>query len=220
MENKQADENKFQNMAKIINKNAQKLIQLTNDILDITKIETRNMNLNKELFNLMELIFDIIQDYKDQLKDENVKLTYKFLYYNQTGSIKKEDSVMKENNIDGTNGKYNITIFADKTRINQVISNLLNNAIKFTNEGTIDIVIGRKNYDEKKVFINVKDTGSGIDQTIIPKLFSKFITKSKDGTGLGLFISKSIVVSHGGQMYAYNNIDDKGATFGFSLPII
>ncbi len=97
---------------------------------------------------------------------------------------------------------------------------MLNNAIKFTNEGTIDIVIWRKNYDEKKVFINVKDTGTGIDQSIIPKLFSKFITKSKEGTGLGLYISKSIVESHGGQIYAYNNIDDKGATFGFSLPLM
>ncbi len=100
---------------------------------------------------------------------------------------------MKENSINGTKDKYNISIFADKTRINQVISNLLNNAIKFTNEGTIDIVIEKKDgYDEeeKKVFINVKDTGTGIDQSIISKLFSKFITKSKEGTGLGLYIKK------------------------------
>ncbi len=105
MENKLADKNEFQNMIKIINRNAKKLIQLTNDILDVTKIETRNMKLNKEVFNLMDLIFDIIQDYKDQLKDKNVKLTYKFLYYNQPDNIKKERSIVKENSINGTKGK-------------------------------------------------------------------------------------------------------------------
>ncbi len=219
MKNKPKDENEFQNIIKIINRNAKKLIQLTNDILDVTKIETNNLILNKELFNLMDLISDIIQDYDDQIHNENVKLICNFIYCDKTCSIK--DILIKDNNIFEIKGKHNISIFADKTRINQVISNLLNNAIKFTNKGTIDIIIEKNDDDEKKVLINVKDTGHGIDQTIIPKLFSKFTTKSKgEGTGLGLFISKSIIESHGGQIYAYNNIDDKGATFGFSLPFV
>ena len=110
-------------------------------------------------------------------------------------------------------------IFADRARINQVISNLLNNAIKFPDKGFIDIIMEKK-YIDNKVFINIKDTGQGIDQIILPKLFSKFTTKSKGGTGLGLFISKKIIEAHGGQIYAYNNKDGKGSTFGFSLPLV
>ncbi|HXS61208.1 MAG TPA: HAMP domain-containing sensor histidine kinase [Candidatus Sulfopaludibacter sp.] len=203
------DEKEFHNIAKTINRNAKKLIQLTNDILDITKIETNNLNLNKELFNLGDLISDIIEDYKDQLDNENVKLASKFIYSSKPDE-KKEN---REEN------KCNISVFADRTRINQVISNLLNNAIKFTNKGFINIMIEKK-YTENKVNISVKDTGCGIDQIILPKLFSKFATKSKGGTGLRLYISKNIIEAHGGQIYANNNRDGKGATFGFSLPII
>ena len=218
MENKPKDENDFRNIIKIINRNAKKLIRLTNDILDVTKIETNNFILNKELFNLMDVISDVIQDYDNQINNENVKLICNFVYCNQTYSIKKH-LLIKNNNGDVINDKYDISIFADKTRISQVISNLLDNAIKFTEEGTVYIVIEKKDVSEKKVLINIKDTGYGIDQTIITKLFSKFTTKSKGGTGLGLFISKSIIESHGGNMHAYNN-RDKGATFGFSLPLL
>ncbi len=218
MWNKPKDENDFQNIAKIINRNAKKLIQLTNDILDVTKIETNNLVLNKELFSLMDLMSDIIQDYDDQLKDENVKLICNFLDCNKTFSIK--DILIKDNNINEIKSKSDISIYADKTRISQVISNLLSNAIKFTNEGTIEIIFEKKEDYENKALINIKDTGQGIDQSIIPKLFSKFTTKSKGGTGLGLFISKSIIESHGGKIHAYNNKDGKGATFGFSLPLV
>jgi two-component system, OmpR family, sensor histidine kinase VicK len=212
MENKPLDEKEFHNIVKSINRNAKKLIQLTNDILDITKIETNNLNLNKELFNMGDLISDIIEDYKDQLDNENVKLASKFIYSSKPDEKKEGE--------DGENkNKYNISVFADRTRITQVISNLLNNAIKFTNRGFIDIVIEKK-YAENKVNISVKDTGCGIDQIILPKLFSKFATKSKGGTGLGLYISKNIIDAHGGQIYANNNKDDKGSTFGFSLSLI
>ncbi len=212
MENKPTDENEFYNIVKSINRNAKKLIQLTNDILDITKIETNNLNLNKEFFNLGDLISDIIEDYKDQLDNENVKLASKFIYLSEPDEKKEAE--------DGENkNKYNISVFADRTRINQVISNLLNNAIKFTNKGFVDIIIEKK-YNENKVNISVKDTGCGIDQIILPKLFSKFATKSKGGTGLGLYISKNIIDAHGGQIYANNNKDDNGSTFGFSLPLI
>jgi two-component system, OmpR family, sensor histidine kinase VicK len=203
-------ENEFHNIVKTINRNAKKLIQLTNDILDITKIDTNNLNLNKELFNLGDLISDIIEDYNNQLDNENVKLISKFIYSNKIVGKKGEE---------GEQNKNNIRIFADRARINQVISNLLNNAIKFTDKGFIDIIIEKK-YAENKVNISVKDTGCGIDQIIFPKLFSKFATKSKGGTGLGLYISKNIIEAHDGQIYANNNKDGKGSTFGFSLPLI
>jgi signal transduction histidine kinase len=171
------------------------------------------LNLNKELFNLGDLISDIIEDYRDQIDNENVKLASKFIYSNKVDE-KKGGGEGDENK-----NKYDISIFADRTRINQVISNLLNNAIKFTDKGLICIILEKK-YTENKVTISVKDTGCGIDQIILPKLFSKFATKSKGGTGLGLHISKNIIEAHYGRIYASNNKDVKGSTFGFSLPFI
>jgi two-component system sensor histidine kinase VicK len=114
--------------------------------------------------------------------------------------------------------KQDVFVEADKVRINEVISNLLKNAIQFTKEGTITIAAAEKmNYNE--VLISIKDTGTGIDPEIMPRLFTKFISKSVAGTGLGLFISKSIIEAHGGKIWAENNADGKGATFAFSLPL-
>ena len=106
----------------------------------------------------------------------------------------------------------------------QVILNLLNNAIKFTNEGTIVITataVQEKNGHNDIVIVSVRDTGQGIDSEILPRLFTKFATKAEaGGTGLGLFISKSIIEAHGGRIWAQNNAGGKGATFSFSLPIV
>ena len=113
--------------------------------------------------------------------------------------------------------KQDIIVEADKVRIG-VISNLLKNAIHFTNEGTIHIAAAEK-MDYNEVIVSVKDTGLGIDPEIFPRLFTKFATGSVTGTGLGLFISKSIVEAHGGKIWAQNNPDGIGATFYFSLPL-
>ncbi|HYY50427.1 MAG TPA: HAMP domain-containing sensor histidine kinase, partial [Nitrososphaeraceae archaeon] len=111
-----------------------------------------------------------------------------------------------------------ILIEADKGRIIQVVDNLLSNALKFTNEGTISISVERK--DGQVVVVNVKDNGQGIHSSILPKLFTKFASKSQTGgTGLGLFISKNIIEAHGGKIWAENNADSRGATFSFSLPL-
>jgi len=120
------------------------------------------------------------------------------------------------------NGKHYI-INADTQRITQVVTNLLNNAVKFTEEnkecGSISISLEEvKNADCQDVIINVKDAGTGIDKEILPRLFTKFATKSTKGTGLGLFICKSMVEAHNGKIWAENNKDAKGATFSFSLP--
>jgi signal transduction histidine kinase len=111
----------------------------------------------------------------------------------------------------------NIFVKADRLRLSQVISNLVRNAIKFTKEG--DILIAVRKDDDSRVIVSVKDTGSGIDPEIEPRLFSKFASKSFEGTGLGLFICKSIVEAHDGRIWAENNADGKGATFSFSIPI-
>jgi signal transduction histidine kinase len=113
--------------------------------------------------------------------------------------------------------KEGIFIEADKNRINQVISNLLSNAIKFTDEGTISITTVP---NTNEIVVSITDTGPGIDSEILPRLFTKFATKSRTGTGLGLFISKSIIDAHRGKIWGKNNYPEgKGATFGFSLPV-
>ena len=119
-----------------------------------------------------------------------------------------------------------VLIDADRAKITQVIFNLLSNAIKFTKKGTITIKSEKKEEEQQQkediqqeVIVSIKDTGEGIDHEILPRLFSKFATKSYHGTGLGLFISKSIVQAHSGRIWAENNADGKGATFYFSLPL-
>ena len=116
----------------------------------------------------------------------------------------------------------NIYIEADKYKISQVVYNLLNNAIKFTNEGSITISVKRKDgkvENKKAIVVSVKDTGKGIDSEMLPRLFTRFATKSFSGTGLGLFVSKYIVEAHGGEIWAENNVEGKGATFSFTLPL-
>ena len=98
----------------------------------------------------------------------------------------------------------------------------MSNAIKFTKEGSIHVTTEKKtgnNDGNNFVVISVVDTGTGIDPGILPKLFSKFTTKSDMGIGLGLYISKNIVEAHGGTIWAENNTNEKGATFYFSLPL-
>ena len=176
-------------------RNAKRLQRLSEDILDVTKIETKSLDLKKELFNLDEMILDSISDSKNQITREN------------------KDNSLKLQLIESEA----IFIEADRTRINQVMSNLLSNAIKFTNEGSISVTKDKSKSNE--ILVSVKDTGSGLDSEILPRLFSKFATNSSGGTGIGLFISKSIVEAHGGRIWAENNADGKGATFTFSLPL-
>jgi signal transduction histidine kinase len=188
---------------KVIIRNAEKLKELATNILDVSRIESQLLVLNKEQFNLDELISSIISEYNESQKEDKLLVEFK--------------------------GDRNIIVKADKTKIAQVLSNLLNNAVKFTKqepEGTISISCQRKNddkdYTNNYVLVKVKDRGKGIDHEIFPRLFSKFITtsiSSDHGIGLGLFVSRAIIESHGGKIWAKNNSDGKGATFTFSLPI-
>jgi signal transduction histidine kinase len=190
-------------------RSAKRLGRLTGDILDLTRIDSRSLRLNKEQLSLDEVILHAIQDIRS----------------NQIGHYKKGRVSVIYDSRAGKEGEF--VIEADKVRLTQVISHILGNAIRFTNEGTITINIDRKaitsssnsSSDQKGVIISIKDTGTGIDSQIFSRLFSKFATKSENGTGLGLFISKSIVEAHGGKIWAENNADGIGATFAFSLPL-
>jgi two-component system sensor histidine kinase VicK len=168
------------------------LFRLSQDILYVSKIESHSLDLKKERFNLNDVILNIIEDYINQAEKEG-KIDIKLLYE------PRED----------------IFVEADRGRLNQVISNLISNAVKFTKEGTIFVNAEKK--DKQQVIVSIKDSGIGIDPQIQPRLFTKFATKSHTGTGLGLFISKNIIEAHGGRIWAENNSNGKGATFSFSF---
>jgi two-component system sensor histidine kinase VicK len=184
-------------------RNAKRLQRLTSDILDVTKIESHSLNLNKEQFELSNVISNCISDIEDQ--DEKVRNGKLELFYEPS--------------------KQDIFVEADRVRISQVISNLLNNAVKFTEDGavSIDVVVKENNNNGNIIIVSVKDSGEGIDPEILPKLFTKFATNSEKGTGLGLFICKSIVEAHGGRVWTQSDNTGgerrTGATFCFSLPI-
>jgi two-component system, OmpR family, sensor histidine kinase VicK len=196
----------------IVYRNSKKLQTLANNILDVTRIESNSLRLNKKRTDLSDAILSAVKDMKTHILNGKSKIIYE---------------------------PQKIFLEVDRERITQVVSNLLSNAVKFTQEGEIRITtditrrrerldhredVGRGNTtsstgDDEKVIISIRDSGVGISPDIQPKLFSKFVTKSFDGIGLGLFISKSIVEAHGGKLWGEDNADGKGATFVFSLPI-
>jgi len=205
----QIKDSKQQEFLDVIVRSAKRLQRLSEDILDVTRIESHNLMLRKEKFNLNEIISNAISDITNQvIVKENKENSIKLEFTNSRDKGKGEDG--------GEQGNSPAIIEADKGRISQVVSNLLANAVKFTNEGTVKVATEKK---DNEIVISIKDTGAGIDPEILPRLFTKFATTSTTGTGLGLFISKSIVEAHGGRIWAKNNSDGKGATFYFSLPL-
>ena len=191
-------ESTFIDALDIVIRNAIRLQSLTEDILDVQKIESNTLQLNKESLDLNALISDLVSNYKKQLLNE-----------------KKEGISL------ATELNFSKPIFlnADRHRLVRVIDNLLNNSIKFTKKGTIVTAVKEEEDHQRKLIVSVKDTGNGIDPDILPKLFSKFATKSYHGTGLGLYICKGIIEAHGGKIWGQNNAGGNGATFTFSLPL-
>ena len=187
----------YQEFISIISRNARRLKSLTEDILDVSKIESKSLDLRNNVFDLVAAINDLLDDYRNDR--ESLSKRYEILF----------DCKFK-----------NALVIGDRQRILQVIHNLLNNALNFTKHGsiTLSLLEKTKNANAKEWNIAIKDEGEGIDSEIIPRLFTKFATKSEHGIGLGLYISKSIIEAHGGRIWAKNNIDGKGATFIFSLP--
>ncbi|MGH9974902.1 MAG: sensor histidine kinase [Nitrososphaeraceae archaeon] len=171
--------------------NAKRLDRLASDILDVTRIESKTLKLNKEDFDVDHLVQRAIRETTERQLSANSK------------------------NLEIIYEPFHCNIFADKAKILQVITNLIDNAVKFTDEGKISVSVIRI---KKGIEITIKDTGSGIESQIMPKLFSKFVSSSENGTGLGLFISKKIVEAHGGTIWAENN-EVGGATFKFTLPL-
>ena len=199
------NEQQLDDSLNLIHRNAKRLKRLAEDILDVSKIEGQSLILNKERLNLNDVISNAIQDIKNHIDDTigGVQVMY----------IKADDVIFLE---------------ADRYRVTQVVTNLLNNAVKFVKgyDGTVSISIEKKedvDSGQEIALVSVRDTGTGIDPDIFPRLFEKFASKSFKGTGLGLFICKSIVETHGGRIWAENNrgvVGENGATFYFTLPIV
>ncbi len=183
-------------MVEIINRNAKRLEKLTNNLLDVTRIENNNsLELRKERFTIDSVIRDCIIDVSQHIGKKNLKFSY----------VPADDN-------------QQVIIKADRTRIAQVLMNLLENSVNYSQEGIITVTT-TIDPDANSITVSVKDTGSGINPDIIPRLFSKFVTASEKGTGLGLYISKKIIEAHGGKIWAENNKDGEGAIFAFTLPL-
>jgi signal transduction histidine kinase len=214
-------DNESRELMDVIIRSAKRLQRLSQDILDVTRVESGLLNLNKERFDLKQIISNAVDDHRNQIRTskKNITLVYGFDGKGD-GKQKGQAGEQQEHLPEGLPIQDNddtMIVEADKGRITQVLDNLLDNALKFANEGAISISIESR---DGQAIISVKDNGQGIDPDILPKLFTKFASKSvKGGTGLGLFISKSIVEAHGGKIWAQNNRDGKGATFSFSLPL-
>lgn len=182
-----------------IKRNAERLQKLAINLLDVSRIESQTLKLRKEIININEKIVNVKKDIENQ---SPYALAIRILIIEP-----------RENNP--------IYVQADKIRLYEVLANLLSNAMKFTQKGTILIstdIRSNTNNNRDEVIIRISDTGMGIHPEILPRLFTKFATRSDRGTGLGLFICKGIVEAHGGRIWAENNSDGKGATFSFTLP--
>ena len=175
-------------------RNAKRLDRLAADILDVTNIEGKSLKLNKASFDIDEILSELVTEYSRQIEGDLAK--------NKKLTISYEP--------------IHVKIFADRYRITQVISNIINNAIKFTDQGVISII---GNVNDKELSVQISDTGKGIDGEIVSRLFDKFVSRSEQGTGLGLFISKNIIESHGGTISGFNQENGTGATFIFTLPL-
>jgi signal transduction histidine kinase len=175
-------------------RNASRLKLLSNNLLDLTRIQSNTLVIRKEKFDITGLISTIVDDFQNQIKISmvNPEVDLKFEYDGQ------------------------MFILADKERIAQAVTNIVNNAVKFTEKGTIHVLL--KN-EKDRITVSVNDNGPGIDPEIMPNLFTKFTTKHHSGTGVGLYISKKIIEAHDGQIWARNRSNGKGSVFAFSLPI-
>ncbi len=194
---------KEQESLDVIIRNAERLQRLAENILDTSRIESQRLTLRKGKFKLNGLLFNIVQTYCK--------------YTTNCASSGKDVSVLYEP------PNENIVVEADKERISQVVRNIIGNALEFTNEGNVIVTLRKERQQEKEgrqsAVVTVTDTGCGIDPAIMPRIFEKFVKNSDKGTGLGLFVSKSIIQAHQGRIWVQNNTEgEKGATFCFSLP--
>jgi signal transduction histidine kinase len=191
LSNKNLDAGHIEDLVRIIIKNAKKIQILTDNILEAARIDSHLLTLNMEEFDLVELVKDLLKDLKNQIRDKKMSL------------------LLKSN-------QESISLVADKLRLSQVFLNIINNAINVAQQGEIIVFLERQ--DDNTVLVRITDNGPGIPSNLKDKIFNKFVTGSKSGTGLGLYICKNIIEKHGGKIWADNN-KNKGANFNFTMPM-
>ena len=210
------DPQQHRKLVEIIIRNARKLENLAEDILDVTRIESGHLQLSMEKIDLHELVENVVSDFQEVIKNE----------FDKKEKVSKAIICLKveypDDRVDPN--REHPVVLADANRIVQVITNLLSNAVKFSNQGDaalITVTRGMRVIDGKSMaIVSISDQGQGINPEIVPRLFQKFISGSEKGTGLGLYISKSIVNAHGGEIWAESNKSGIGATFVFTLPLL
>jgi two-component system sensor histidine kinase VicK len=204
----------------IISRNAERLLKLSEDILQASRIETGRLRLYIEQVNLntliLEVITDVEQKYRQLIKPPAIETADMHSLIMHIVGERVDGDARKA--ITFEPGEPILMVECDKGKIGEVLFNIIDNAMKFIDERDGSIVVSTR-LSGPNVMVSVKDNGSGIDPSIKDKMFQKFTTRSEKGSGLGLFISKSIVEAHGGTIWAGNNSDGKGATFSFSLPV-
>lgn len=211
------DPEQHRKLVQVIVRNAHKLENLAEDILDVARIESGGLQLSMKIVDLYELVESVVHDFQAAIENE----------FDKNESSNKVVIHLKDEYPDGRadpNRENSTVVFVDSNRIVQVITNLLSNSVKFSKQpdgATITVTLGIRMIDGKYMaIVSISDQGQGINPEIAPRLFQKFISGSEKGTGLGLYISKNIVKAHGGEIWAENNKNGSGATFLFTLPLL
>lgn len=195
---------KYDEMMKIIHFYSLKLAKHVNNMIDITEIENNTFVLNKESFDLVKLVKEIINHFN------------------------KNSFVITEKNLNLVTNFNKVQVYADKIRIRSIIENLIINAMEISETKNVNIIIdiakisnrfGKRDSKETNVVVGIKDDGSGLDKQIYPNLFNKYVSNSRDGLGLGLYMAKQVMSRHGRQIWAKNNNTSQGSTFYLSLPM-
>jgi len=196
MESKLPDEHL--DFVETIKVSSENLLGVINNILDYSKIESGNIEVEMHPFKLNTIIEEVIEMLSPKAKEKNIKLIF--------------------------HPEMNLYILSDQVKIKQILINLVNNAIKFTPKGEVVIKVSSENYlgNQKKIFFSIIDTGIGIPQEKADRLFKSFsqidssTTRKYGGTGLGLAISKKLVELLEGEIWIESEVD-KGSTFHFTL---
>ena len=191
------DENVNIDFLKRALENVKRLEELVTDLVEISRIETGELQMNYDYFNIYTLLNDIYKDAKQRNSNKNIKI-----------QIEVPDK--------------KLFIYGDEGRLEQVIDNLIANSMRYTDQGHIRIKVLRR--DNELVF-SIIDTGIGISRKSIDRIFERFYRadkardRRKGGTGLGLAISKHIIEAHGSNIYV-DSLEGKGSTFSFSITTI
>jgi two-component system sensor histidine kinase VicK len=219
-DSKYRDDNEYRSLGAIY-RNSMRLSKLTKDLLDLARIENQVLKLYKQRFNLKQVIELVIEDIQRRKQALNLGTN--------SGDSEGNVKIMLLPLIGGKeyDSSADVVIEADMEWIVQVLTNVLDNALRFTRKNStisVSMQIEECGGKSRDVVVNVRDNGTGIDREIMPKLFTKYTTRSSSisgtkGLGLGLYISRNIIEAHGGRIWAKNNSTGEGATFSFSLPL-